>query len=81
MTTAMPIMPAAEPQATSASATPSEAPEEPAALEESEHRLLEERRLARLEEELLARLDRGSLSPAEESRLNDIRRQRADLKA
>eukprot|EP00913_Durusdinium_trenchii_P004274 g3962.t1 len=41
-----------------------------------------ELRLARLEEELLGRLERlGSLSLAEESRLNDIRHQRSALKA
>ncbi|CAL1130399.1 unnamed protein product [Cladocopium goreaui] len=55
---------------------------EPKDIDESEDRRLEDLRLARLEDELLNRLERlGSLSLAEESRLNDLRRQRAALKA
>ena len=38
-----------------------------------------ELRLGRLEYELLSRLERGSLSIAEESRLKDLRQQRAAL--
>lgn len=72
--------PVSSPQA-SHTPTPAAPLEEPKDIEESEDRRLEELRLARLEEELLGRLERlGSLSLAEESRLNDIRHQRSALK-
>jgi len=45
-------------------------------LDEAQHRRLELARLQRIEEGLLTRLERfGSLSPAEESRLHDVREQ------
>eukprot|EP00928_Gymnodinium_smaydae_P047110 TRINITY_DN31425_c0_g1_i1.p1 TRINITY_DN31425_c0_g1~~TRINITY_DN31425_c0_g1_i1.p1 ORF type:complete len:418 (-),score=104.77 TRINITY_DN31425_c0_g1_i1:62-1237(-) len=50
--------------------------------DEALQRRMEDARLARQEEELTARLQRnGSLSPAEEARLGDVRRKRATLAA
>lgn len=65
-----------------AAAAPSRAPEEePGELDEDEDLRLEDVRLARLEAELLGRLERhGNLSPAEESRLADVRHKRSAIK-
>eukprot|EP00434_Breviolum_minutum_P024335 symbB.v1.2.021490.t1/scaffold1806.1/size131321/5 len=74
-----PTVPATETDAEASAAPPLEEPKD---IDESEDRRLEDLRLARLEDELLSRLERlGSLSLAEESRLNDLRRQRAAIKA
>lgn len=63
-------------------AAPLRAPEEdPGELDEDEDLRLEDVRLARLEAELLGRLERhGNLSPAEESRLADVRQKRSAMK-
>jgi len=74
-----PTVPATETDPEASAAPPLEEPKD---IDESEDRRLEDLRLARLEDELLSRLERlGSLSLAEESRLNDLRRQRAAIKA
>eukprot|EP00929_Paragymnodinium_shiwhaense_P121021 TRINITY_DN93144_c0_g1_i1.p1 TRINITY_DN93144_c0_g1~~TRINITY_DN93144_c0_g1_i1.p1 ORF type:complete len:421 (-),score=126.95 TRINITY_DN93144_c0_g1_i1:142-1404(-) len=52
--------------------------EESEGVDEAEMQLLEDARLARIEAELVARLERlGSLSPAEEARLRDVRSRRS----
>jgi len=68
-------------QSSSVAATAAAASEESVgAVEESELRRLEDARLARVEEGLLARLTRqGTLSPAEEARLQNVREQRSKL--
>jgi len=86
-----PLAPAAQLQPAQAAAAPAPAPPQgytvqggtdssEAGVDDAEHRRMEATRLARLEEGLVARLERhGSLSPAEEARLRDIRNQRAAL--
>lgn len=85
-TAGVPVLPTpAESDVATSDVEAETAPEEvaePKDIDESEDRRLEDLRLARLEDDLLNRLERlGSLSLAEESRLNDLRRQRAALKA
>eukprot|EP00930_Biecheleria_cincta_P089487 TRINITY_DN78805_c0_g1_i1.p1 TRINITY_DN78805_c0_g1~~TRINITY_DN78805_c0_g1_i1.p1 ORF type:complete len:381 (-),score=83.99 TRINITY_DN78805_c0_g1_i1:60-1115(-) len=80
-TTPAPERPAAV--APEAAAAPLRAPEEdPGELDEDEELRFEDVRLARLEAELLGRLERhGNLSPAEESRLADVRQKRTAIKS
>merc|ERR1719343_1436465 len=59
-------------------AAPSSSPEEELGVDDAEMQRIEDARLARIEAELVARLERlGSLSPAEEARLRDVRARRA----
>merc|ERR1711879_511390 len=81
-TAGIPVMPSSQSIANPKVEASSALLEEPADINELEDRRLEELRLARLGDELLNQLEQlGSLSLAEESRLNDIQHQRFVLKA